>query len=286
MQPWEYTGFIDDGLSTDWLGRKTTTLYDFRDGGKARRWKGFEADVNRPEGAWMRDYLADVKEVSDSLDKHDDDRDSIVSQMAYGTHDYLKNPEPGFFGRIFNHGPIAGSLLGAAGGAGLGAILNLFTDKEKRLADFRLLGALVGAAGGGVIGHTRTREVGFDPYKKTEEKKASMQKQATMFNDPRNFILEKLQGARDVSVVDKARLAQAVRSMDNGSASRLAQAVRSAVGMGVGALIARFIFGSGWTGTVMGGLAGLAGAAMLQTMVQKNKPTSLFQGNRYYNGYQ
>jgi hypothetical protein len=86
-----------------------------------------------------------------------------------------------------------------------------------------------------------------------------MVKKSSMWQDPRNYILEKLQGAHDISMADKAILASKVRNMNSSEASDLEKLVRSALGIGVGAIIARFL-GAGDFGTVVGGLLG-AGAA-------------------------
>lgn len=84
-----------------------------------------------------------------------------------------------------------------------------------------------------------------------------MYKQSSMYQDPRNFILEKLQRDTSLSMADKAILAGKIRNMAMAQASDLERSVRSALGMGVGALIANY-FGMGSMGMLLGGVAGAA----------------------------
>ena len=89
-------------------------------------------------------------------------------------------------------------------------------------------------------------------------KSGSVQKEASMYRDPRNFILDKLQRDTTLSMADKAVLAGKVRDMTLESASALERDVRSACGIGVGALIANY-FGLGLGGMLLGaGLGALA----------------------------
>lgn len=99
------------------------------------------------------------------------------------------------------------------------------------------------------------------------KKHASVEKKAAMYHDPRNFILEKLQRDNELSMADKATLAGRIRNMSLGEASQLETLVRGALGIGVGAIIARF-FGLGLLGTIAG--AGLG--AWASTRFSERKP--------------
>lgn len=87
------------------------------------------------------------------------------------------------------------------------------------------------------------------------EKSGSILKQASLYHDPRNFILEKLQRDTQLSMSDKAMLAGKIRNMSMPEASSLEKTVRSAIGVGVGALIAKY-FGLGAMCSLMGGVLG------------------------------
>lgn len=154
--------------------------------------------------------------------------------------------------------PISGGLSGAALGAGIGA-LGGWLGGKLGLSDAKdpaLLYSLLGAAAGGALGST----YGYGAKKKKERaEERLLEKSSTLYQDPRNFILEKLQGATDVSMAEKAMLAGQVRNMSTFDAKRLAEDIRSAIGVGVGALIAKALGFSG-AGVILGGLLGAIGA--------------------------
>lgn len=185
------------------------------------------------------------------------------------------DPNPTFVGSILNKGPLVGGASGAAVGFGLGTLGDWILDKinggpRDSKVSLKLLGALSGGGMGTMLGHYRKKYNSSDPYSYFGTNDSDMisghfdlVKRAAMYKDPRNFILEKIQGARDISFTEKAKLAAAVRSMDRANAEKLAKMVRSALGAGVGALIARYLFGmTSLRGTMFGGLVGLLGAGL------------------------
>lgn len=93
-------------------------------------------------------------------------------------------------------------------------------------------------------------------------KLSSMNKSAALYHDPRNFVLEKLQRDTELSMSDKAMIAGKIRNMSMPEASKLERMVRSAVGVGVGAMLAKY-FGVGGAGALLGAaIGGLAFNAM------------------------
>lgn len=205
----------------------------------------------------------------------------------------------GGVGRFFEKHPALGVGMGALGGAALGlggsAVVNsLFSEK---LGEIDPTTATLGLAGvGGGIGwlinylrgsalapHTHEQKYNPDYEKGTQmNKSGSMKKKAAMYQDPRNFILEKLQSDYTLDYGAKASLAAKVRSLNPDQADKLAKLVRQAVGIGVGALIAKFVFGTGIFGTALGGLAGLGVYNYLSNMGVNQSPLNIIpRGNPY-----
>lgn len=188
--------------------------------------------------------------------KHQQDAMGDTTSFQWGKQlrGWLDNPNnKTFLGRLMDQGTGTAALTG--GGIGLlgGLLANAIgSGLGVQNPHFGILGALAGAGLGGLIGHER------------QMAKESSVKEATMYMDPRNFILEKLQGAHDIGLAEKAQLAFRVRNMDRVTAQRLADAVRAAVGAGVGALIAKF-FGIGMGFGAMSGLLGVAAIKALTT---------------------
>lgn len=148
-------------------------------------------------------------------------------------------------GGIMNKGPLAGAAaigvpIGLLGMLGMYAKNKVTGSKHNALG----WGATLGGAGllaGGLVSHLRSKQA------------------SVMYTDPRNFILEKLQNDMNISAMEKASIAAAVRSMSQDKASTLAAMIRSAASVAVGALIAKFVFGSGALGMLLGGAAGYVG---------------------------
>lgn len=197
-----------------------------------------------------------------------DVRETLPYRLGNMGRRFAFDPEPTLYGRIMNQGPIAGGALGAGTGllAGLlGGWLKQKITGSGSPSNWGAVGALAGGALGALSGHIR---------------KDASTKSAAMYRDPRNFILEKLQSATDVSFSEKAKLAAAVHKLDYNTAQRLADAVRAAVGFGVGALISKFIFGASGSGVLFGGLAGVLGSALLSQITGGPSSSPLLLGSK------
>lgn len=187
--------------------------------------------------------------------------------------DLAERPSSTLPGRLLNHGPAVGGTAGAAIGLGTGALADWILDKinggpRDSAIDLKLVGALAGGGIGATLGHYRKKY----NVKNIDEDRVPTQyiaKSAAMYNDPRNVILEKLQGATDIGFAEKAKLAAAVRSMDRSQAQQLASMVRAALGFGVGALIARYLFGmKSVRGTMFGGIIGVLGTGLYKQLTR------------------
>lgn len=183
--------------------------------------------------------------------------------ISYSIGKYLRDKSnartDGFFGRAANSGILGGAgvggLLGAGGGALASLIARLFLGKTS-IGKWALAGGALGALLGGHNGFVRSR--------RKNPAEMYLRKSAATYTDPRNFILEKLQGATDIGVGEKVRLAAAVKNMNRSDAEKLASMVRAALGFGVGAIIAKFFFGSSSAaGTLFGGVLGALGTNII-----------------------
>lgn len=183
-----------------------------------------------------------------------DYRSTLSYQVGSGLRKSLTDPNsPTAFGKLFNT-PVTATLGGAGIGLGLG-VLGSWIGKKFKLVDEEtdtLWPGLIGAAAGAGLGYLSNKHSLFS----NQSLPGFMQKKSSMWEDPRNFLLEKLQRANDVNAIDKAILAGKIRSMDSYSATNLEKLVRGALGIGVGAIIARF-FGLGAMGTIFSSMGGI-----------------------------
>ena len=211
------------------------------------------ANYRGPEADAWKDANPEVTAFY-KTDKPNDIRSRTAYKWGQKAREFMTTPGP--IGDIMNNGPIPGAALG--GGAGLlGGILanwlsDLYSDHlggGERGMDYKWLGGAAGAALGAYLGH----------------KRKGLHKEAAMFVDPRNFILEQLQSATDVGMGDRIRLAAAVKNMSRDQAEQLARKVRSALGFGVGAIISRFV-GASLGGTLLGGMLGVIGSGALSNL--------------------
>lgn len=216
----------------------------------------------------------------------EDVRDTAIGQLGR----YAKNLSSGDVskGSLFDTvagSPTGSTVAGAAVGGGLAALLASVAGRFGFDFISPESAALIGAGLGGAAGYKTHRVYKYDEdlvpprlvnsltswgQKQMMEQaadrlgmeKSQAVKRASMYHDPRNFILEKLQRDNELSMADKAALAGKIRNMSLQDAERLETQVRSALGIGVGAMIANY-FGMGLTGMLLG--AGL-GAAAFNTM--------------------
>lgn len=154
-------------------------------------------------------------------------------------------------GSLLDKGPVPAGIGMALGGGALGLGAGWLKDKlfdgSGSASKWGIRGALGLGILGALAGYTRNKE-------------------ASQYRDPRNFILEKLQMAADVSMAQKAQLAGAVRNLDPVSAQRIADAVHAALGFSVGALLTKLLFGTGTRGTLVGGALGVLGVSLVKNL--------------------
>jgi len=149
--------------------------------------------------------------------------------------------------------PLRSGMMGAAAGAGGGALLGLLLQKDPRMA--AMLGA--GAIGGGswlagtLMNMQRRRQA---------ERARGLVKPASFYgdldSDPSEFISTRLAQDSGLSFSDKAQLSGMLNQLSQGQAFELARILRTITGAGVGALIAKFLFRLGIGGTIVGSILG------------------------------
>lgn len=240
--------------------------------------------VNMP----INDYNALTRKQQDKLidfSPEDPRHNNIKYKARKIFENIIDSPYPTFVGRILNKGPLHGGVAGGGAGFLAGAIADTVLDKingEPRnpLIDLKLIGTIGGAGLGAALGFVRKKHDAANSltFKNNDPSlyindlvKSSnyIEKRAIMYKDPRNYILERLQSATDVGFAEKAKLAGAVRNLDNNRASELAKIIRASLGFGIGALISKFLFGMTSTrGTVLGGLIGLIGTGLFNNLIK------------------
>lgn len=180
---------------------------------------------------------------------------SLEYQMGAKIPELLKNkqvlaPVANWIERAEGN-PLRSGMLGAAAGAGGGALLGLLLQKDPRLA--ALLGA--GAAGGGswlagtLMNMQRKRLAA-----------RGLVKPASFYgdldSDPSEFISTRLAQDSGLSFSDKAQLSGMLNQLSQGQSFELARILRTITGAGVGALVAKFLFRLGIGGTILGSILG------------------------------
>lgn len=163
--------------------------------------------------------------------------------------DYANRGMPSAVDKILNKGALPGGLTGAGvgfvGGAALDWLLNLANGGRHNLPSMKVLGAL----GLGGVGAT----LGYAKKNLIDNELGLLEKGAALYNDPRNFILEKLQAATDIGRMDKVKVAQRVRNLDMDTAKALAVEVRELLGHNVGNFLAKY-FSTSTESNAVGGL--------------------------------
>lgn len=238
----------------------------WHDDGAIDRFTGAKALANYggAEGQLFR--AKDPQAAHRLIRGHNDRRESMGYKVGDWLRSYANNGSHNIVSRAIGDNPLQGAaVMGGAGFLG-GHLANWLLGKLRLVNEgegkFHWIGGALGALGGGTLGYFRGKEHGG------WNKMAGFHKEAAMFKDPRNFILEKLQSATDLSMTDKALLAAQVRNMDPRRADRLSGMVRAAMGFGVGAIVARFC-GTNLRGTMVGGLAGALGTGIINAMRKK-----------------
>lgn len=259
---------------------------DFNEKDPNKKWKNVKLKYKHNGGS--EDTLEGYKAVLSALDKSGNPLLRTPDRMYQAAHARkpgdVRNSALWNFGKAVQrdmkslriHSPFKGTVgkvvTGTALGAGGLALASWLLGKLGLNFMNPTAGAVVGGGLGGLSAYwldSLKDKIPYDWYKKQQDllygisKKSSvMEKKATLYHDPRNFILEKLQRDTQLSMSDKAMLAGKIRAMSLPEANNLEREVRSALGVGVGALIAKH-FGLGPVGALMGGMLGaLASNAM------------------------
>lgn len=242
---------------------------------------GEEAFIANSPEAYRFDPSNRVQDLLVATNPDDPRHNSMKFKIMRKLKGIADDPSPNIIGNVLNRGPLVGGASGLAVGFGAGALGDWILDKinggqrDSKLS-LKVIGALSGGGMGSILGHYRKKynsggymdNLGSD-LEDLAGARHDLVKHAAMYKDPRNFILEKIQSATDISFSEKAKLAAAVRGMDRMAAERLAKAVRAALGTGVGAIVARYLFGmKSVRGTMFGGLVGLLGAGLYNKLMR------------------
>lgn len=230
----------------------------------------------------------DVNDVLIKMNPDDARNEDFKYRLGKFLYDQAYDPYPSLPGRILNKGAIPGGLLGAGVGL-LGGALGDFAAEKAGLdlpISLKMLGAL-GLGGLGVfLGHQRKKlreqypytglalpKVGaeYDPafrnmFASTAGTPAPFMKRAAMFNNPRNFILEKLQADKSLGFAEKAKLAAAVRNLSFEDAEQLKSLVRERLGSSTGTVVSEFIFNQPQPGPLFGGILSFLGPDLAQNL--------------------
>lgn len=234
--------------------------------GTVERYSGLDALANHdsPERNLYR--RLEPGDAFSRLRKANDYRNGIAYKAGVGLNNYARSKDRNMFSRLMGDNTLqAGAVLGGTGFLtgllGNAALRGLGLAEDPKL---HWIGGIGGAIAGGLIGNARANAREYDA-ENALLRSVGMTKMSAMYKDPRNFVLEKLMSARDLSSSEKAQLAAQVRRMDRSKAERLSGLVRSALGFGVGAVIAKF-FGLNTKGTVLGGLVGVLGSGIMRAL--------------------
>lgn len=207
-----------------------------------------------------------------------------VYQAILAAKEIASDPNKNPLKHIYGTDPLLSTAaLGATGLVGSKLLNNAYLPEEMHTASTIGITGVLAALG--LLGHYHFGKPSaartYNPNA-TRNTSTSFRKESAMYQDARNFILEKLQGASDISSVEKATLASKIRNMSTGEAERLKTMVRAAVGFGVGRLIARFFFGARGANSFVGGAIGALTTLVAGAMHNNNVANSMFQGSRYY----
>lgn len=261
MNPYGFKNEYYKKYTIDNKGNSVTKIYGIDKEKPIETFYNDEADVAyNPQLAFISGKEKDY-DIVDEADPYSKNFDNPLYKIKKSIKNMIDNPyNTTWYGRTLNKGPLAGAALGAATGFGAGAISDFILDKinggkRDSLINLKLLGTLLGGGTMGLLGYLRER--------KNQTPEMAVVKYASIYQNPKNYILESLQGANDISIVEKAKLAAMVKNLDYNSAKNLASKVRSCLGVGVGILISRYLLGmTSLRGTLFGGVLGYFGSKL------------------------
>jgi hypothetical protein len=189
-----------------------------------------------------------------------DPRDNLGQQLGRGLHNALTSPN--FISKTLDKGPLVGGLSGALGvgalGYGAGWLMNKGDDPEakKKRRRWGMLAALAGGAAGAYSGHWRTKESSW---------------RMSTSGDHRQQVMDAISAAPGLSFQQRSQFMMGVSKLPDSQVNRLAELIPTVTGIGVGALVAKFLMGAGLGGIVLGGmLGGVIGHALGSTPTPKD----------------
>ncbi len=275
-------------------------------GGVLRHQNGYEKDLSPEEALIFSDSdegrefrKRNPKATVVAMRSNKDYRKSLPFKLGKLTRKVTGGDDITGLGRIMESSPLAGAGIGTVGGAGLGFLGTLASNALLDTDISPVWGTLGGTVLGGGLGwlNSYLRRTANEPhisevknnpilyrsaYENEDPNGGAITKKAAMYQDPRNFILEKLQNDYTLDFSAKASLAAKVRTLSIPEAEKLAKLVRQAVGIGIGALVAKFVFGAGTFGTALGGLAGLAAYNVMSSMGYNPSPLNVIPKSNPY----
>jgi hypothetical protein len=263
---------------------------EFADGTKQvlTGWEGqVAAHAHKEPFAFKLNTSPDVQDVLIKMNP-DDPRNRDFKFKLNKALNNLAYSDTGVIGKILNKGPLYGGALGAGVGYAGGALTNIIAEKlgHDIPLDLGLIGALGLGGLGALLGHSRKelrkkpifRNDKSDPMDRALIRRTfaisdsvphAFMKRAAMYNNPRNFILEKLQGDKAVGFAEKAKLAAAIQNLSMEEAEQLKQLVRESLGARVSTIISKFIFKRENAGALFGGLVEFLGKDFVSTLINK-----------------
>ena len=168
-----------------------------------------------------------------------DPNQSSMHSLGEGIRTFTQRPN--FIGNLLNQGAAAGAVTGGVLGGLGGMAANALTGGERpHLA--KLVG-LLGAGIGAYSGHLRAGNLKSAGWR------------SSPFQTPKDDILQALNNSQ-MDFSEKARLIAAVPQLNAQQAQQLASAIVNVGSAAAGALIAKYMLGSGLIGTLLGGVAG------------------------------
>lgn len=223
-----------------------------------------------------------------------DVRGGIPYKLGAWVKGLSDNPSTSFMGQLFDNGMkqggIAGAIMGGLGGLGGRFIYNkFFSDGESD--PHYLLYTLLGAAGGGALGaglsysrdYARDHASGaltpgssramfetsgrLTPQTPTQAPQ-EMYKSSSIYKDPRNYILERIQTARDILPATKVKLANAVLELSEAEAEPLSKLVRECLGTNIEQAITSYLYNGKSVGSYYSRILSLLGKAYLDRCLQ------------------
>lgn len=223
-----------------------------------------------------------------------DARGNIPYRIGAWVKGLSENPNTSFMGKLFDNGMkqggIAGAIMGGLGGLGGRLIYHKFFGDGESDPNY-LLYTLLGAAGGGALGaglsysrdyarNNASPEIGIGSSREALETTgrltpaipkyapSTMYKSSSIYKDPRNYILEKIQTAKDILPATKVKLANAVSEMSEEEAEPLSKEVRACLGTNIEGAITNYLYGGKAVGSYYSRILSLLGRAYLDRCLQ------------------